>query len=71
MSFRIGEVVRLKSGGPKMTVQYVDEPSSGNANVHCIWFDDSKMCTGQFPPTTLEEFVPTHQKFGRYASSDD
>ena len=32
-----GDVVVLKSGGPRMTVEYVDGDS-----VHCTWFDSNK-----------------------------
>jgi len=38
-----GDVVVLKSSGPKMTVQSIGEPRpgmSGNTKwVHCIWFE--------------------------------
>ncbi len=40
---RKGDVVVLKSGGPKMTVQSIGEPMPGMpANskwIHCIWFE--------------------------------
>ena len=40
-----GDVVVLKSGGPKMTVQSIGEPrpgmNDGNKWVHCIWFEDN------------------------------
>lgn len=36
MSFKIGDVVRLKSGGPAMTVTGV--PSNGSGVLTCIWF---------------------------------
>jgi uncharacterized protein YodC (DUF2158 family) len=34
-----GEKVRLKSGGPLMTVESV-ETVGGKAMVHCVWFDN-------------------------------
>ena len=38
-----GDVVVLKSGGPKMTVQSIGEPRPGMPGggtwVHCIWFE--------------------------------
>jgi len=38
-----GDVVVLKSGGPKMTVQSIGEPRPGMSGstkwVHCIWFE--------------------------------
>jgi uncharacterized protein YodC (DUF2158 family) len=40
---RKGDVVMLKSGGPRMTVQSIGEPRPGlpqNSKwVHCIWFE--------------------------------
>lgn len=33
-SFKEGDEVQLKSGGPKMTVEEVD-----GENITCIWFD--------------------------------
>ncbi len=49
--FRVGEVVQLKSGGPKMTVS-----SSGNDSdsVECTWFDDdNKPQYFTFPASAL------------------
>lgn len=42
--FNAGDVVQLKSGGPKMTVhQYDTEPMSDNLTsvVLCKWFDNN------------------------------
>ena len=55
--FKKGDVVRLKSGGPKMTIDSVDEYGSGNkSNIRaiCIWFDGGERKEGNFPPKTLE-----------------
>jgi len=35
-----GETVRLKSGGPLMTVDKVVAPEGGRNRVSVIWFDD-------------------------------
>lgn len=35
MNFKIGDVVNLKSGGPEMTVENIDN----QGNVTCTWFD--------------------------------
>lgn len=35
--FRIGDVVRLKSGGPPMTV--TETPGPETDTYHCVWFD--------------------------------
>ncbi|CDZ50405.1 YodC family protein [Neorhizobium galegae] len=35
MTFKIGDVVRLKSGGPLMTLSYIKSSES----VGCVWFN--------------------------------
>ena len=35
--FKIGDVVKLKSGGPNMTVEVI-----GEQGVYCAWFDKSE-----------------------------
>jgi uncharacterized protein YodC (DUF2158 family) len=37
MEFKQGDVVRLKSGSPDMTVEQID----AQGNVSCIWFQGS------------------------------
>lgn len=51
--FKAGEVVQLKSGGPKMTVDKVGV-WNGVPNADCSWFWDNKMQTGSFPLTSLK-----------------
>ena len=55
MQFKVGDVVQLKSGGPKMTVTYVN-PSEGK--VFCDWFVPGGLGQGvqhgNFPPEALE-----------------
>ncbi len=52
--FTKGDVVRLKSGGPKMTV--VAEPEG--AIVQCTWFDrNGKRHTDGFEAALLQAFV--------------
>ena len=48
MSFNLGDVVRLNSGGPPMTVRAVDGDT-----VLCDWFDGTKKCEDKFPSTML------------------
>ena len=67
--FRSGDVVRLISGGPEMTVvDYVlslgdKEFLSNTSNwIDCIWFDGKKRQTGRFPPESLERVKPEKQK---------
>lgn len=48
--FSVGDVVRLKSGGPKMTVT---EDADDNT-VRCMWFDGSTPRSEVFPDDVLE-----------------
>jgi uncharacterized protein YodC (DUF2158 family) len=50
-TFKIGDTVELKSGGPKMTV--AGPAFYGNALV-CQWFDGTKLSSGEFPPSSLK-----------------
>jgi len=43
--FKSGAVVRLKSGGPNMTVVGVE---SSTGRLVCKWFDGNKVSTGAF-----------------------
>ena len=52
--FKVGEVVRLKSGGPKMTVMQLGTSGLG---YQCQWFSGSKLSTGFFPEENLELVV--------------
>ena len=38
MEFQIGDVVMLKSGGPRMTVESIESEEK----VWCTWFDSNK-----------------------------
>jgi len=51
MRWKIGDVVRLKSGGPSMTLQAI-VPSGG---VVCSWFDGGKLTSQSFAPEALVE----------------
>jgi uncharacterized protein YodC (DUF2158 family) len=52
-SFQIGDVVRLKSGGPLMTVTYLTDQNK----VQCHWFGSltEKPILEAFPPAALEK----------------
>jgi uncharacterized protein YodC (DUF2158 family) len=51
-----GDVVQLKSGGPNMTVTYVDSADEyGPAQARCAWFDQKKECSGSFPLHALNK----------------
>ncbi len=53
-TFSSGDIVRLKSGGPKMTVLSVE----GEASMRCQWFDrNGKLHTDSFQTVMLDAFV--------------
>lgn len=52
--FKPGDVVLLKSGGPKMTVDQLGNDTFGYAKVWCDWIDGNKKFSDTFPPTSLE-----------------
>jgi uncharacterized protein YodC (DUF2158 family) len=47
--FQVGDIVKLKSGGPEMTVK--ERVTSG---YHCQWFAGKKLESGTFPEAGLE-----------------
>ena len=49
MDIRKGDVVQLKSGGPKMTVAHIDEHESA----YCQWFVGGKQEGQSFPVSSL------------------
>src|SRR5690606_5709936 len=55
--FKVGDVVQLKSGGPKMTVTDVDE---GKPYVGCTWFAKALKEQATFPVDALERVVDTN-----------
>jgi len=50
---KVGDVVRLKSGGPVMTVTTVGD-DYGTPMIWCMWFDQKGSQTGKFPPAALQ-----------------
>ena len=36
--FKVGDIVQLKSGGPRMTVESVEATNS----LFCVWFDETE-----------------------------
>lgn len=59
MAIGKGVVVRLKSGGPKMTVVDISEYQLYNGNqALCSWFlPDGKPMEKLFPPESLDEIL--------------
>lgn len=50
-AFEPGDIVRLKSGGPKMTVEELNILTS---KIDCHWFGGAKLQRGSFAPEQLE-----------------
>jgi uncharacterized protein YodC (DUF2158 family) len=54
MSFKIGDVVRLRSGGPNMTVTGTSEGPDRPVLFNCTWIDkDHRPQYGAFPADAL------------------
>lgn len=49
----VGRRVRLKSGGPTMTVEHIGD-RYGVAAAQCAWFDGKALKRDSFPPGALE-----------------
>jgi uncharacterized protein YodC (DUF2158 family) len=51
--FKAGDVVQLKSGGPKMTIGRLED-IGGVMHAVCAWFIENKREVGTFPLTSLK-----------------
>jgi uncharacterized protein YodC (DUF2158 family) len=54
--YKVGDIVRLKSGGPKMTINKLED-WQGTQQANCEWFDGTKPMQNMFPLTSLEHYV--------------
>jgi uncharacterized protein YodC (DUF2158 family) len=52
MKFKVGDIAKLKSGGPDMTVRAVF--SDRETTYKCQWFAGKKLDNGIFPEDSLE-----------------
>jgi uncharacterized protein YodC (DUF2158 family) len=57
MNHNIGDVVRLKSGGPKMTIDTVNYAGHSGL-VRCVWFSENEVRYDNFSKESLELVVP-------------
>ncbi|MDG2962993.1 YodC family protein [Exercitatus varius] len=55
-NFEIGQIVKLKSGGPDMTIQeaLINGYDEFKGNYRCQWFAGKKLESGTFPEDSLE-----------------
>ena len=50
--FKKGDVVKLNSGGPEMTIEAIDKTKT--ASLHCFWLDGkNKRQSRDFDPETV------------------
>jgi uncharacterized protein YodC (DUF2158 family) len=54
-NLKAGDVVQLKSGGPKMTVTQAGKDSTGALTVWCAWFEGTMQKNATFPPEALKQ----------------
>jgi uncharacterized protein YodC (DUF2158 family) len=57
MDFEKGDVVALRSGGPKMTVRKIAMQLLGRTLVWCTWFEKGKKADAAFDPEMLERQI--------------
>ena len=65
--FKIGDVVKLKSGGPKMTVEDISDVRSVKV-ILCSWFDKSNRFNDEFDQRLLEHFKHAVGSIGVFRS---
>lgn len=65
MTFSIGDIVRLKSGGPRMTIQNIGDYSTSGLKlgVLCVWFESTTKHSDVFHPDSLEHYRPSRPAF--------
>ena len=61
----IGDTVKVKSGGPTMTVSAIQEEDGEKVAV-CQWFDKQVQGKGKFPIAVLVKFSPASIAGGFY-----
>jgi uncharacterized protein YodC (DUF2158 family) len=60
---KVGDVVRLKSGGPEMTVKNVGKGTLGDhLPASCDWFDGAEANEGLVSPDVVREGVVSNEK---------
>ena len=63
--FKVGDTVRLKSGGPHMTVS--SDVYGAPPSVSCQWFDRDTVKKGTFPVASLQMAETTDAPSRRHA----
>jgi uncharacterized protein YodC (DUF2158 family) len=55
---KIGDIVSLVSGGPKMTIQSVRKAPFGKQLITCVWFEKNKLAQAVFDIGALRKAAP-------------
>jgi len=67
MSFKPGDVVQLKSGGPPMTVEQIGNDTLGIETVWCTWSEKvgnrHEVMRETFQPVVLREYKSPSARF--------
>jgi uncharacterized protein YodC (DUF2158 family) len=54
VEIKVGDVVRLKSGGPLMTIdEHSNKVNGHHEKFTCVWFVDNKRESGLFAPQSI------------------
>ncbi len=48
--FVVGDTVKLRSGGPTMTITCLDRPYNTDVQAFCTWFKSNNETTSQYFP---------------------
>lgn len=56
--YKVGDIVRLRSGGPEMTVQAIPDDREFRDQYLCQWFAGKKLENGNFKEESLEPVKP-------------
>ncbi len=57
-TFKSGDIVELKSGGPPMTIAEVNSNMAGHVEIVCTWWCFGKLETESFSPVVLTQSKP-------------
>ncbi|MCV0440477.1 MAG: YodC family protein [Hydrogenophaga sp.] len=57
-AYKVGDVVKLKSGGPDMTVKRIIPSSTQSDSYECQWFAGKGLQNGIFAQESLEPKQP-------------
>ena len=52
---KVGDVVELRSGGPKMTMETLEDFGAGYQQASCVWFEKTKRNNAIFELPTLKK----------------